>query len=75
MSLLARMIDATASVFCNHEWSSRHEPDRWYLECVRCGATTGGIAVGREHAARAEAPSMHRHAALTVLKPSSRAAA
>jgi len=75
MSLLARMIDATASVFCNHEWSSKHQPDRWYLECVRCGATTGGIAVGRNSAAQAGAPERHRHEALPLLKPSSRVAA
>jgi hypothetical protein len=74
MSLLARMIDATASVFCHHEWSSKHEPERWYLECLRCGATTGGINVGR--AARvAEAPAAHPRRALALLKPSSRAAA
>lgn len=74
MSLLAKVIDATASVFCHHEWSSKHEPHRWYLECLRCGATTGGINVGRE-ALVADAPAVHRRRAFALLKPSSRAAA
>jgi len=42
---------------------------------VRCGATTGGIAVGRNSAAQAGAPERHRHEAIPLLKPSSRVAA
>jgi len=43
---LSRIADVTASLFCSHEFASRHEARRWYLECVHCGATTPGIEVG-----------------------------
>jgi hypothetical protein len=47
--MLAKVIDGLASAFCHHEWSRRHEPERWYLECVKCRTTTGGILVGPRH--------------------------
>jgi hypothetical protein len=47
MSFLTQAIDRAAAIFCTHEWSSRHEANRWYLECVNCRATTAGIEVGR----------------------------
>ena len=47
MSIWARLADATAAAFCSHEWTSRHDPGRWYLECVKCGSLTPGIEVGR----------------------------
>jgi hypothetical protein len=52
MSLIARFVDATATAFCSHEFASRHDPGRWYLECVKCGTLTPGIEVGpgRTHA-------------------------
>jgi hypothetical protein len=46
MSLLARLVDATATAFCDHEFASRAETGRWYLECVKCGTVTPGIEVG-----------------------------
>jgi hypothetical protein len=73
MSMWARLVDATASAFCNHEWTSRHDPGRWYLECVKCGTLTPGIEVGRratEAAARAE----HTHRPLLAFPKASRAA-
>lgn len=46
MLTLSRLADRTASLFCSHEFASRHDARRWYLECVHCGATTPGIEVG-----------------------------
>lgn len=46
MLTLSRLADRTASFFCSHEFASRHEARRWYLECVHCGTTTPGIEVG-----------------------------
>jgi hypothetical protein len=36
---------AVGSLFCDHEWTRRREPGRLYLECLRCLATTSGVAV------------------------------
>lgn len=61
MSLLARFVDATATAFCNHEYASRHDPGRWYLECVKCGTLTPGIEVGPR--------SMHADVETRVAEP------
>jgi hypothetical protein len=53
MTALAKLIDGVATAFCSHEWSRRHEPDRLFLECIKCGSTTSGIEVGPRVAARA----------------------
>jgi len=64
MSMWAKLVDATASAFCSHEWTSRHDPGRWYLECVKCGTLTPGIEVGPGHVHAAaqvvEAPVVRR---------------
>jgi hypothetical protein len=75
MSLLSRIADATASMFCHHEWTSRHEPNRWYLECVKCGNTTHGIEVGRTATESATVYARREAHVLTVLKPTSSRAA
>jgi hypothetical protein len=54
--MLAKVIDGLASAFCDHEWSRRHEPERWYLECVKCRTTTQGILVGPRHKTDAPTP-------------------
>jgi hypothetical protein len=69
------MVDATASMFCAHEWSSRHEPHRWYLECLKCGSTTSGIEVGRKPSATVEMHPASRRPSLAILKPTSSRAA
>ncbi len=33
------------SLFCQHEWVTRREPGRVYLECVNCLTTTTGIEI------------------------------
>lgn len=36
------------SLFCRHEWVSRHERGRMWLVCIHCGRTTSGLEVGAE---------------------------
>jgi hypothetical protein len=73
MSVIARLVDATATAFCSHEFASRHDPGRWYLECVKCGTLTPGIEVGPGHVHAAaqvvEAPVVRRPL-LSLLKVS-----
>jgi hypothetical protein len=45
MSVLASFANAATSFFCRHEWCRRTEGRRLYLECLRCRATTPGIAL------------------------------
>lgn len=73
MSMWAKLVDATAAAFCSHEWTSRHDPGRWYLECVKCGTLTPGIEVGRR-AAEAAARPEHVHRPLLAFSKASRAA-
>ena len=73
MSLLARFVDATAIAFCDHEFASRAEPGRWYLECVKCGTLTPGIEVGPRQAhahvePQADAAPVARRPLLSLLK-------
>ena len=68
--MFAKVFDGLASAFCDHEWSRKHEPDRWYLECVKCRTTTEGILVGPrhvEHAAAASVPRVAPPARVSVL--------
>jgi len=72
MQTIAHLIDAATTFFCAHEWASRHEPARWYLECVKCRATTPGIEIGRHRNPRSQAEP---HGGLVPLaRPSARAA-
>jgi hypothetical protein len=73
MSMWARLVDATAAAFCSHEWTSRHDPGRWYLECVKCGTLTPGIEVGRR-ASEAAARSQEARRPLLAFSKASRAA-
>jgi len=54
---LSRIADQAASLFCSHEFATRHEARRWYLECVHCGTTTPGIEVGPPQARTDDASS------------------
>lgn len=56
MSNLTRIANAAVALFCAHEWTSRHEPHRLYLECMKCGRVTPGIEIGRRSERRAQAP-------------------
>ncbi|MBP1604863.1 MAG: hypothetical protein H6Q08_237 [Acidobacteria bacterium] len=56
MSNFTRIANAAVALFCTHEWTSRHEPHRLYLECMKCGRATPGIEIGRHAERRAEAP-------------------
>jgi len=73
MSMWAKLVDATASAFCSHEWTSRHDPGRWYLECVKCGTLTAGIEVGRR-APEATARSQEARRPVLAFSKASRAA-
>lgn len=73
MSMWAKLVDATAAAFCSHEWTSRHDPGHWYLECVKCGTLTPGIEVGRRATEAATRPE-RAHRPLLALSKASRAA-
>jgi hypothetical protein len=45
-SWMSRMVDNVASILCEHEWTSRRETGRLYLECLNCRTATRGIVVG-----------------------------
>lgn len=74
MTSLARMIDGIASAFCDHEWSRRTEPDRLYLECVKCSKTTQGIPVGKRLRTATPAPRPVARASVLALLKTQRAA-
>lgn len=72
MKTIAHMIDMATTLFCAHEWASRHEPARWYLECVKCRATTPGIEIGPRGQRRAQAEP--RRVLIPLARPTARAA-
>ena len=74
MTSLTKMIDGIASAFCDHEWSRRHEPERWYLECVKCRTTTQGIPVGPRHRSAPQAPRQAPRASVLAFWRTQRAA-
>jgi hypothetical protein len=43
--MLTTLLRTVSSLFCHHEWMTRREPGRVYLECVNCLATTAGIEI------------------------------
>jgi hypothetical protein len=55
VSNLLRIANAAAALLCTHEWTSKHEPHRLYLECMKCGRVTPGIEVGRRSERRSQA--------------------
>jgi hypothetical protein len=56
VSSLTRIANVAVELFCTHEWTSRHEPHRLYLECMKCGRETPGIEVGRRSDRRVDLP-------------------
>jgi len=46
--MLMSLLHSVNALFCQHEWMTRRESSRLYVECVRCLTTTQGIDTRQE---------------------------
>ena len=46
--MLMSLLHTFNAMFCQHEWMTRTESSRLYVECVRCLATSHGIDTRQE---------------------------
>ena len=46
--MLMLLLHTVNALFCQHEWMTRTDSSRLYVECVRCLATSQGIDTRQE---------------------------
>jgi hypothetical protein len=46
--MMTVLLHAVNALFCQHEWITRAQPQRLYLECVKCLAVSPGIDTRRD---------------------------
>ena len=65
--MLIALLHSVNTLFCQHEWMTRTESSRLYVECRRCLATSHGIDFRQrsDHQVRRE-----RHVVERVVDPS-----
>jgi hypothetical protein len=61
--MISRFFRNVSSILCHHEWATRREAERVYLECLHCLATTPGVRYG--HSAK----PLHEATRAKVLEP------
>jgi hypothetical protein len=67
--MMTMLLRAVNGLFCQHEWITRAQPQRLYLECVNCLAISPGIdTVSRRTDTRRDAVSLTLGASAQVGK-------